>query len=301
VKIAVERLKPEAVFEVGGIPDWLTPVETEASMWVCNWPLDSVFRLDAKTNVVAATVHLGVDAVPTSGLAAGFGSLWSPCFSSKHLARVDLKTNEVTAMIPTSIGSKEGSVATGAGSVWLMTSSRGALTRFDPDTNKVVAKISIATGSYGLTFGEGAVWVTSTKHGTVARVDPSKDRLAATISVGPSPRFIAAGEGAIWVVNQGDGSVSRIDPKTNRVVATIDLGVPGQGGEIAAGEGSVWVSAWDYPLSRIDPSTNRVVQQFCGTGGDAVNVGLGSVWLSNARAGNVWRLDPRLVEAIAPD
>ena len=301
VRIPIERLEPEAVFEVGGHPDWLAPGETEASVWVSNHPLDTVSRFDAEENVVAATVHLGLSTEPCSGLAAGFGSLWVPCQGWKHLFRVDLTTNEVTAMIPTSVGFREGSIATGAGSVWLMTSSRGTLTRFDPETNKVAAKISVATASYGLTFGEGAVWVTSTKHGTVARVDPDDNRLVATIPVGPSPRFIAAGEGANWALNQGDGSVSRINPTTNRVVATIEVGVPGGGGDIAAGEGSVWVSSWDCPLSRIDPATNEVVQQFYGLGGDAIEVGLGSVWLSNLKQGNVWRLDPRRVEATAPE
>jgi streptogramin lyase len=300
VEIPMERLKPTAVFEVGGNPDWLAPVESEASVWVSNHPLDTVSRFDARKNVVAATIHLGLSTEPCSGLAAGFGSLWVPCRDWKSLFRVDLKTNEITAMIPTSIGSKEGSIATGAGSVWMMTSTRGNLTRFDPDTNKVAAKIQVATVSYGLTFGEGAVWVTSTKHGTVDRVDPSENRVVATIPVGPAPRFIAAGEGAIWALNQGDGTVSRIDPEQNEVVATIEVGVPGAGGDIAAGEGSVWVSSWDYPLSRIDPATNEVVQQFHGPGGDAVEVGLGSVWLSNLQQGNVWRLDPRRVEAITP-
>ena len=103
----------------------------------------------------------------------------------------------------------------------------------------------------------------------------------------------------MWTLNQGDGSVSRIDPATNKVVATIEVGVPGGGGDIAVGEGSVWVTAFEYPLSRIDPSTNTVVQQFTGKGGDAVRVGLGSVWLSNLEAGNVWRIDPRRVLADA--
>lgn len=76
---------------------------------------------------------------------------------------------------------------------------------------------------------------------------------------------------------------------------------PGPGGDIAVGEGSVWVTAFEFPLSRIDPSTNTVVLQFTGPGGDAVRVGLGSVWLSNIRAGNVWRLDPRRVEASLPE
>ena len=101
----------------------------------------------------------------------------------------------------------------------------------------------------------------------------------ATIAVGPAPRFLAVGEGGVWTLNQGDGSVSRIDPKTNEVVATIEVGVPGPGGEIAAGEGSVWVTSFEFPISRIDPKTNTVVQQFAGPGGDSIRVGLGSVWL----------------------
>ena len=32
-------------------------------------------------------------------------------------------------------------------------------------------------------------------------------------------------------------------------------------------------------------ATNKVVQQFYGEGGDAIRFGLGSVWLSNLRAG----------------
>ena len=47
----------------------------------------------------------------------------------------------------------------------------------------------------------------------------------------------------------------------------------------------------------IDPSTNKVVQQFYGEGGDAIRVGHGSVWLSNLRQANVWRLDPKRITA----
>ena len=77
--------------------------------------------------------------------------------------------------------------------------------------------------------------------------------------------------------------------------------MPGGGGEIAVGEGSVWVTSFEFPLSRIDIATNTIVQQFFGKGGDAVRVGLGSVWLSNLDTGNVWRLDPRRIEATLPN
>jgi virginiamycin B lyase len=101
---------------------------------------------------------------------------------------------------------------------------------------------------------------------------------AGSIKVGPKPRFFAVGEGTVWTLNQGDGSVSRVDPKTNRVVATIATGVPGTGGDIAVGEGSVWVTMDEVPLMRIDVATNKVVQQWLGPGGDSLRVGLGSVW-----------------------
>ena len=305
VKIPIERLKPDAVFEVGGHPDWLA---IDADAWVSNEPNDNVSRFDPKTNKVAATIALGQGKRPCSGLAAGFGSLWVPNCGDRTLGRIDLKTNAVTATIPMTIGNSEGGIATGAGSVWLMTDSKGTLARIDPDTNKVVAEIYVASGSYGLAFGPGdkdgtdaAVWVTSSEHDSVARVDPNTNLVVETIKVGKSPRFIAVGAGGVWTINQGDGSVSRIDPKTNKVAATIEVGIPGGGGEIAVGEGSVWVTSFEFPLSRIDPSRNAVVQQFYGPGGDAVRVGLGSVWLSNLRQGNVWRLDPRRIEATLPD
>jgi virginiamycin B lyase len=139
--------------------------------------------------------------------------------------------------------------------------------------------------------------VTSTERGLLTRINPYTNVIEATVTVGPNPRFLAVGEGSVWTVNQGDGSITRVDGKTNTVVATIEAGLPGPGGEIAVGEGSVWVTSFEYPITRIDPATNRVVQQFYGEGGDAIRVGHGSVWLSNLRAANVWRLDPRRIVA----
>jgi virginiamycin B lyase len=296
VKIPIERLKPDAVFPYPGAPDWIA---IDESVWVSNRPKDSVARLDPKTNTVAAVIAVGKG--PCSGLAAGFGSLWVPNCADKTLARVDLKTGKITATINTGIANSEGSIAAGAGSVWIMTDPKGTLARFDPATNALVAEIYVAPGSYGLAFGEDALWVTSTEKSIVSRVDPRTNLIVETIPVGKAPRFITTGAGAVWTLNQGDGSVTRIDPKTNKVVATIEVGVPGPGGDIAVGEGSVWVTAFEFPLSRIDPSTNTVVQQFAGKGGDAVRVGLGSVWLSNIQAGNLWRIDPRRVEATLPN
>src|SRR2546422_3513740 len=268
VQIPISRLKPDAIFPVPGAPDWMAVGE---HLWVSNAPKDTVSELDPKTNAVLATIAVGKH--PCSGLATGFGSVWVPLCGDRALARVDVKTGKVTAVVPTGIADAEGSIVAAAGSVWLLTDAKGTLARFDAATNALVAEIYVAPGSFGLAFGEDALWVTSTEADIVSSVDPHTNLVVETIPVGKAPRFISVGEGAVWTLNQGDGTVSRIDPKTNTIAATIEVGVPGGGGEIAAGEGSVWVTSFGYPLSRIDPASNKVVQQFVGAGGDSVRVG----------------------------
>ena len=301
VKIPIERLKPDAVFSLPGVPDWLA---IDDHVWVSNSPKHTVHRLDPKANAVIGTIEVGKH--PCSGLTAAFGSLWVPLCgekdgSAKGLARVSLKDGKLETTLPFEVPQSEGGIASGAGSVWVMTDAKGTLTRVDPATNKAVAEIYVAPGSYTVAFGENAVWVTSTEKNVVTRVNARTNVVEETITVGPRPRFLAVGEGSVWTVNQGDGSISRVDIKTNKVVATIEAGIPGPGGEIAVGEGSVWVTSFEFPITRIDAATNKVVQQFHGDGGDAIRFGHGSVWLSNLRAANVWRLDPKRIIATMPE
>jgi YVTN family beta-propeller protein len=98
------------------------------------------------------------------------------------------------------------------------------------------------------------------------------------------------GEGSVWVLNQGDGTVSRVDTKTGKLLATIPAGIPGLGGEIAYGGGSVWATVFGYPITRIDPARNEVVQQWVGKGGDSIRYAHGSVWLTFLTGAKVWRL-----------
>jgi virginiamycin B lyase len=188
----------------------------------------------------------------------------------------------------------------GAGSGWMMTDPRGTLARIDPATNRTVAEIYVAPGSFTVAFGEDAVWVTSNEQSVVTRVNPLHERRTADDSR-RSDAAIPSSRRRLGVdLNQRDGTISRIDPKTNAVTATIAAGIPGRGGEIAVGEGSVWAMSFEYPITGVDPATNSVAQQFYGPGGDAIRVGHGSVWLSNLRQGNVWRLDPKRIEATLP-
>jgi virginiamycin B lyase len=284
----IDTLKPDAIFPVEGVPDWLTM--TEDAAWVSNKPKDSISRMDVKSNKVVATIPVGKK--PCSGLAAGFGSVWVPNCEDKTVSRVDVKTNKVVAIIPVGPAHTEGGITCNEDSVWVPSDPKGIVSRIDPSTNKVVADIVVAPGSFAAKFGLGAVWVTSTEKSLVSRINPLNNLVEAEIAVDEKPRFLAVGEGFVWTLNQGKGTVSKIDPKLNKVVATIEVGIPGGGGEIAAGDGSVWVTAFQFPVSRIDPETNKVTYQLAGPGGDAIAVGHKSVWLSNLREQNVWRFPP---------
>jgi virginiamycin B lyase len=296
VTIPAEKLEPIAVFDIPGAPDWMAVGE---QIWISNSPKNIVTRVDPRTNRVIGNISVG--AKPCSGLAIGFGSVWVPGCGDQTLSRLNVNDGTIQATWPISIGNTEGGVATGAGSFWMMTDAVGTLARIDPATNAVIARIQIAPGSYAVACGGDAVWITSTDQNLLTRVNTRTNTVDTTIPVGRKPRFLAVGEGFVWTLNQGDGTISRVDMRTNRLVATIGAGLPGDGGEIAVGEGSVWATMIGIPLTRIDPKTNMVAQQFVGKGGDSVRVGHGSVWLTDIKAGKLLRLDPQRITATTSD
>jgi virginiamycin B lyase len=286
VKHPMSEVKPDAVFEVPGVPDWL--VITKEATWVSNKPKGTVSRMDTTTNKVSATIDVGKQ--PCSGITSGFGSIWVPLCGDKALVRLDAKTNKILATIPLGPGNSEGGLAASKNAIWYPT-DKGTLARIDPKTNKVVTEIPLPTGSYAAEVAaDGSVWVTSTEKSLLVRVDPKKNKVIAEIPVGDKPRFLATGAGAVWTYDQGKGTITRVDIKTNKVAATIEAGLPGGGGEIDYADGYVWVTSFEHPITKIDVKTNKVVGQWSGPGGDAIQAGGGFVWLSNLREQNVWKI-----------
>jgi virginiamycin B lyase len=288
VRRSMTDIHPDATFAVAGEPDWM--VVTEDAVWVTSSNVNHVVRLDAATNRSTLTVTI---AKPCSGLAAGFGAIWVPSCGTHALVRVDPQTGKIVAQVPADPADSEGGVTVGAGSVWMVTDKKGVLARVDPQTNKVVATIPIPSGSYVPAYADGAVWISSTEHNLLTHVDAQSNRVVASIPIGPQPRFLTVGAGSVWTLNQGDGTVSRIDMKTDHLTATIPVGIPGTGGEIAFGEGSVWATIFQIPMSRIDPATNAVIRQWVGPGGDSIRLGHGSIWLTDFAHSTVWRLNPK--------
>jgi len=294
-EIPYSRLTPDAVLPVALEPG---ATATTDAIWVPSRSAGSVTRLDAKANTAGAPVATGQ--APCASVSAAFDSVWVPlCGSSPGIARLDAAKGTVTATVPVVVAGADGSTAVAVGSLWVLTGGKGVLSRIDPDTNAPVAETYVAEGAAAVVAGEDALWVTSGKSGTLTRVNPHNNEVVEVIKVGSNPGRLAVGEGGVWTLNRDDGSVSRVDPKTNKVVATIPVGDVAAMGEIAAGEGSVWISAPGVPITRIDPRTNRAVQRFTGEGGGAILVAHGSVWVA-AGAQKTWRIDPALMVATRP-
>ena len=145
------------------------------------------------------------------------------------------------------------------------------------------------------------MWVPNCGDYTLSRVDLKTGVVTATIQVaiGDSEGRLAVGAGAVWLCTDPKGVLARIDPSSNKVVAEIK--VQPRSFAVACDESAVWATSTEKSvLMCIDPRLNQVVQQFAGAGGDEIQIGKGSVWLSNLRAGNVWRLDPNKIEATRP-
>lgn len=286
VQRPVSSLPIVAKLSIPGSPDWVGVGPQD--VWISNKAKDSVSQIDPVTNRLVANIHVG--RAPCSGLTVGFGSVWVPSCADRRIDRIDVGTNRVVATIPTTVGHSEGGIAVGEGGVWFLSDQRGTLLHISPELNEIVARMDTAPGSFVPAVGGGSIWVTSTSANLVSRIDPQTHHVRERIAVGPSPRFLCFADDAIWTLNQGDGTVSRVDAKTNRVVATIEVGVPGPGGDIAAGEGFVWVTAINVPLTQIDPKTNKVVVQFVGEGGDALRIGHRSAWLCSFFLQQLWRV-----------
>jgi streptogramin lyase len=292
-QIPISRLKPDAA-----IPVVLAPgaVASDDAVWIQDGKGGAVIRIDAKDNKAGAPVSIG--ASPCGSLVAAFSSVWAPSCGDRVVSRVSTADRKVTAKADIGVADPSGRIAAGIGSLWVVTDRKGIVTRIDPDTNQAVAEINIAGGAAAVLFHDNALWVTSGSGKKLTRVNPHNNEIVEAIDVGPNARQLASADGAVWTLNQGDGSVTRVDPATNKPVTTIAIGMEIAAGEIATGEGSVWISAPGVPLVRIDPRTNKVAQRFSGEGGGAVLLAHGSLWL--ARGAETWRLDPKLVAAMRP-
>ncbi len=299
IQIPFSRLKAEGEFQTPDKPDWI--FVTSGATGVAFIPTkNSIDKIDLKTNKKGDPLT-SLD--QSCGMVSAFNSLWVPVCGAHSLVRLDTKTLKVKATIPAGTSGARGIVAASTDSIWVLTDDKTTLSRIDPDQNAVVGELRIPADCRSLMLAETALWLACPAEDKVLRVNPESNLVDQSIKVSAEPISVAAGAGSVWVLCRKEGKIDRIDPKTNKVTKTIELDVPGVEGEIAFGDSFVWVTQTGFPLSRIDPTPDKeiVMQQFSGDGGGAIATSPGAIWLSNLKAGTVWRIDPKLVIATIPE
>jgi virginiamycin B lyase len=294
VQIPFANLKAEVEFDAPAKPDWIffaTSVYVPAT--------DAIEKIDPKTNKKGDRIT-GLSK-PCGGMASAFDSLWAPVCGTSSLAKINAKTFKATATIATGVSSVRGVIASTADSIWMLTDDKTTLSRIDPDQNQVVAELRLPAGCRSLTFGETSLWIACPDKNKVLRINPATNLVDTSIEVSAEPEALAIGAGSVWALCRKDGKIDRIDPRTDKVLKTIELGVPGAEGELAFGDGYLWVTQTGFPLARVDVKSETVLQQFNGDGGGAIAVSPGAIWLSNIKAGTLWRLDVKRVLTTLPE
>jgi DNA-binding beta-propeller fold protein YncE len=188
-------------------------------------------------------------------------SLWVADCREGALIRIDTRTGQRIAAIPTGIANRAGelNVVAGAGSIWIASDDKGVVSRIDPATNRVVATVAVDPGTWYLAFGFGSVWAVSSRARTVQRIDPRTNAVVKRADLGKEPGFLAAGAGGVWVQEQGDGTVARIDPHSGEVTGRVKVGEVLKYGDIDTGGGKVWLRTTEaQTFAVIDPKTLAV-------------------------------------------
>jgi hypothetical protein len=262
----------------------------------------TAYRVDPHSNRVAGTVPLPAESRLE---AVEPGSLWLVNDTAGTVSQADPRTGTIRWTVP--VGAVEGSphfppevlglqLALDGDTVWVARANAQEVVRVSQARRQVTGRFAATVWTRAIAAGDGrAVAIAQADAPRVAvQLDPQGGKPTA-IPVGGSPGGVAVGVGAFWVSGE-NYTLARIDPARRQVVATIALDAQHVPGSVVVGDDAVWVFASGL-LQRIDPAANRVVHTLQ-VGPQQVDygrlaAGAGAVWLSDATARTLIRIDPQ--------
>jgi len=205
-----------------------------------------------------------------------------------------LGDDDVSVSDPIAVASPPLRLAVGPKTVWVTSARDGTLSAIDSETREVRSRTRLGRGVSGVAIGAGSVWVSNPRTGTVLRTD-SSGRTIARIELGGKPGAVVFADGRLWVADEAGAGVSAIVAATNRPV---ERGIAPRAAplRLAAGAGAVWVSnATAGTVRRIDLITALADAPIrVGRGPAGITTGGGLVWVANSRSGTVTRVDPSI-------
>jgi streptogramin lyase len=292
-RVAATIALPQAPFpRVVGVADGL--------VWVDGGDA-TAYRVDPQSNRVTGSLRLPAG----SRLAAvARGSLWLANEAAGTVSQADPGTGRTLRTVSVGSAAQLGQspreeqfrLAVDGNTVWVARLHTDVV-RLDWAAGTVAGRFTIGlsgSSSYDLIAAGSGVAVTHGNAKDAHRLDP-RTGTATAIPLGGDPAEAAFGAGSFWVSAQ-NSTLARIDP-AGRVVATIRLDANHLPGAVVVGDDAVWVFAGGGLVQRIDPVSNQVVHTLA-VGPDGVDsgrlaVGAGSVWLSDAEARTLLRIDPQ--------
>ena len=250
--------------------------------------VDSLQRIDPKTNKLVATIGVGSN---PSAVAVGAGRVWVGSAEDQRVLRIDPRTNEITGTV-TSTGPN--SIAVTPQYVFVANED-ATLTQINPKTLAIFNASNM--GNRSVTVGEGAIWTVGYRG--LVHVNREGSVVQRVSPAGFSPFAVVTGGGAVWVLDYKLQSLWQIDPRTDGIRGRIRLGFAPGG--LAFGRGRVWVTDnGGDAVAAIDPAVGRIVRRIpVGDGPIGIAVNEDSVWTANYRAGTVSRIDPQRGTVIA--
>jgi streptogramin lyase len=260
----------------------------------------TAYRVDPDGNRVAGSLRLPAG----SRLAAvGRGSLWLADEAAGTVSQADPRTGRTLRTVnvgPVSEGpnpAEEGfRLALDGDAVWVAR-LHTEVVRIDWARGRITGRFTIGVPGaswYDLIAAGSGVAVTHGEEQDADQLDPQTGK-ATAIGLGGAPAGAAFGAGSFWV-SVDNATLARIDPASRRVT-TVRLDGQHLPGAVVVGDGAVWVFAGGGLLQRVDPAANRVVHTLAvgpqGVDRGRLAVGAGAVWLSDAEARTLLRIDPQ--------
>ena len=250
-------------------------------VWVANSESGTVSRLDPATGKFVDTIGVGAD---LNDVAVGLGSVWVADGNDGTVTEIDPSLDQVAGTIPqggqpTVAPDPVFYVAVDSSHVW---ATRGnQLLRIDPHTGQVEvwAKVGNPTG---LATGGGYVWVT-TQSQNLLRIDPRTPNNVAKQPLAAEPIAPVYARGSLWLIQGSE--IQQINPIS--LAAGNAFHVAGGPSSLAAGNGALWVVAYNGSLTRVAPDGGETTRLHVGkkSSVSAVAAGGGSTWVAVSAAG----------------